>query len=138
MERTIYTIVGLFASKTSKWTTTVTEMMGKQEYFTLFMHFLREFQLARWPTLQHEAITEIHLCRQRQDKTIPVYTDRWEQLYAIVKWDVNSRVDFFILGLKNEKVREKVSTDYFEPNTQTFSEVKKGPSTWKHAWSSVK
>ena len=124
-ETTIYTIVGLFASKTAKWTNTVTEMMGKQGYFTSFMHFLKEFQIARWPTLQHEALAEIHICKQRQDESISVYADRWQELHDIVKWDVDSRLDFFISGLKNDKVREKVSTDYFEPNTRTFAEVRK-------------
>ena len=124
-ETTIYTLVGLFSAKASpKWSTTVSQLMKKEAYYISFRHFLNGFQKARWPTTHHEALAEIHGCKQKHDEDIATYADQFEELHQIVKWDIERSIDDWIAGLKEAYVKQQIGRIYFEDGDRTFKVIR--------------
>ena len=118
----IYTIVACFANKMTEYRASLQPLLDKQGHFTSFLHFLREWRLVRWPHIRQAVMLEAERCHQKSDESIEKYFERFRTLTEIVGWNVNDRIDWFISGLRDGKVKDSVNQHHF--TTRTLEAVK--------------
>ena len=118
----LYTIVACFANKMTEYTASLQPLLDRQGYFTSFKHFLREWRLVRWPHIRQAVMLEAEECRQLKKESIEKYFERFRTLSEIVGWNINDRVDWFVSGLRDDKIKEAVNQHHFA--SRSLPEVK--------------
>ena len=117
IETPIYDIVAAFSQKLLPWKNTLRPLKMKTSYYTSFRHFLKEFRVARWPGEREAGLMEVDQLQQRPREGIDAYYERYMEVTALVDWPEQNKIEWFMSGLRNERVREKVMLHDFESKT---------------------
>ena len=117
VETPIYDIVAAFSQKLLPWKNHLRPLKKKVSYYRSFKHFLQEFRVARWPGEREAGLMEVDQLQQRPKEQIDAYYERYTEVTALIDWPETSRVDWFMSGLRDERVREKVMLHDFEEKT---------------------
>ena len=117
VETPIYDIVAAFSQKLLPWKNHLRPLKKKVSYYRSFRHFLQEFRVARWPGEREAGLMEVDQLQQRPKEQIDAYYERYTEVTALIDWPETCRVDWFMSGLRDERVREKVMLHDFEEKT---------------------
>ena len=112
-ETTMYTMVAVFCNKLTRDDAILSEMKAKTEYYTSFLHFMKEFKETKFPEANSILIRETEMCKQGKEEIVD-YAQRWELLNRQVGWDPEKRIMQFIAGLRDVSVQERTNNQQFE------------------------
>ena len=72
----LYTYASVFINKSVRYHHTLTEMAKKEEYYTSFIHFTKEFMKLQWPNLAQRSMLIARTHKQDPKDSVEVYYEK--------------------------------------------------------------
>ena len=104
----IYEYVAVFSEKNYNHHYTLRPLKQKEAYYTSFRHFVDEFIAARFPDHESQSMIDVERCSQKPDEDISSYYERFCVVKEDAAWPPKSLVGWFMSGLHDKDVKEKV------------------------------
>ena len=120
----LYDLLSVFNTKCTHWRYSLEPLLAKQKYYISFKHFLREFQVKRFPMIREESRNEAINCCQAEGEEIAQYYERWSELQKLMGWSLEDRCDSFINGLRSNTIKRLISLENYSTEARTIDQVK--------------
>ena len=120
----IYDLLSVFSNKAAIWKHAMSPLLARESYYTSFKMFLADFRQKQWPNLSEMVRAEAERRVQGPKESIDKYFEDWIELQQIMKYRVNDRVDHFIEGLRDSRIKRLVAQENYAGRERTVDAVK--------------
>ena len=110
---TIYDILSCFSQLNKHHMALLRPLKQKKCYFTSFVHFLREWKRVRFPNEKFQGMHAAECCEQKPKESIDSYYERYNRIKHKLGMQEELKVDWFISGLYNKKVKDECQAHNF-------------------------
>ncbi|MEL6803670.1 MAG: hypothetical protein AAFO91_07810, partial [Bacteroidota bacterium] len=104
----LYTYASVFINKSVRYHHTLTEMAKKENYYTSFIHFTKEFMKSQWPNLAQHSMLIARTHKQDPKDSVEVYYEKHIDAHEDTGHPIDESVEAFIDGLCDDRLRKMV------------------------------